>query len=113
MGADWPANPAGEKGGNKQTVDVRAVINGVMYILSTGCQWAALPIDLPPRSAVNDYLRRWDDGRTLDRIHHVLYVRCRELAGREISPAAAIIDSQSVNSVEKATVLRVKRRFAF
>ena len=45
-----------KKGGNKRTVDVRAVINGVMYILSTGCQWAALPKDLPPRSTVNDYL---------------------------------------------------------
>jgi len=75
-----------------------------MCILSTGCQWAALPIDLPPRSAVNDYLRRWDDDRTLDRIHHVLYVRCRELAGREISPTAAIIDSQSVKSAEKGAL---------
>jgi transposase len=78
--------PAAKKGGNKRTVDVRAVVNGVMYILSTGCQWAALPKDLPPRSTVNDYLRRWDDDRTLDRIHHALYVQCREQAGREASP---------------------------
>ncbi len=90
-----------KKGGNKRTVDVRAVVNGVMYILSTGCQWAALPKDLPPRSTVNDYPRRWDDDRTLDRIHHALYVRCRELAGHEASPTAAIIDSQSVKSAEK------------
>jgi transposase len=61
-----PLIPPAKKGGNKRTVDVRAVINGVMYILSTGCQWAALPKDLPPRSTVNDYLRRWDDDRTLD-----------------------------------------------
>ena len=60
-----------------------------------------LPKDLPPRSTVNDYLRRRDDDRTLDRIHHALYVRCRELVGREISPTAAIIDSQSVKSAEK------------
>ena len=72
-----------------------------MYILSTGCQWAALPKDLPPRSTVNDYLRRWDEDRTLDRIHHALYVMCREQAGREASPTAAIIDSQSVKSAEK------------
>ena len=72
-----------------------------MYILSTGCQWAALPKDLPPRSTVNDYFRRWDWDGTLDRIHHALYVRCRELAEAEASPTAAIIDSQSVKSAEK------------
>jgi transposase len=72
-----------------------------MYILSTGCQWAALPKDLPPRSTVNDYFLRWDYDGTLDRIHHALYVRCREQAGREASPTAAIIDSQSVKSAEK------------
>ena len=82
-------------------IDVRAVLDGVMYILSTGCQWAALPKNLPPRSTVNDYLRRWDEDRTLDRIHHALYVLCREQAGREASPTAAIIDSQSVKSAEK------------
>src|SRR5512143_2992436 len=103
--AEWaeigPLIPPAKKGGNKRTVDVRAVVNGVMYILSTGCQWAALPKDLPPRSTVNDYLRRWDDDRTLDRVHHALYVQCRELAGHEASPTAAIIDSQSVKSAEK------------
>jgi len=72
-----------------------------MYILSTGCQWAALPKDLPPRSTVNDYFHRWDYDGTLDRIHHALYVKCREQAGREASPTAAIIDSQSVKAAEK------------
>jgi hypothetical protein len=56
---------------------------------------------LPPRSTVNDYLRRWDDDRTLDRVHHALYVRCREQVGRAASPTAAIIDSQSVKGAEK------------
>jgi len=93
--------PPAKRGGNKRTVDVREVVNGVMYILSTGCQWAALPKDLPPRSTVNDYFRRWDYDGTLDRIQHVLYVPCREHAGREASPTAAIIDSQSVKSAEK------------
>src|SRR6478735_10584584 len=96
-----PLIPPAKRGGNKRTVNERDVVDGVMYILSTGCQWAALPKDLLPRSTVNDYLRRWDDDRTLDRVHHALYVRCRELAGREISPTAAIIDSQSVKSAEK------------
>ena len=96
-----PLIPAAKPGGNKRTVDERNVVDGVMYILSTGCQWAALPKDLPPRSTVNDYLRRWDEDGTLDRIHQALYVQCRELAEREASPTAAIIDSQSVKSAEK------------
>ena len=96
-----PLIPPARRGGNRRTVVVRDVVDGVMYILSTGCQWSALPKDLPPRSTVNDYFRRWDDDGTLDRVHHTLYVQCRELAEREASPTAAIIDSQSVKSAEK------------
>ena len=96
-----PEIPPAKRGGNKRTVDVREVTNGVMYLLSTGCQWRALPKDLPPRSTVHDYLNLWDYDGTLDRIHHALYVKCRELAEREASPTAAIIDSQSVKSAEK------------
>jgi len=50
-----PLIPRAKRGGNKQTVVVREVVNGLMYILSTGCQWASLPKDLPPRSTMNDY----------------------------------------------------------
>ena len=96
-----PLIPPAKRGGNKRSVDERALVNGVMYILSTGCQWAALPKDLPARSTVNDYFRLWAWDGTLDRIHHALYIRCREQAGREASPTAAIIDSQSVKSAEK------------
>jgi transposase len=96
-----PLIPPAKHGGNKRTVIEREIVNGLMYILSTGCQWASLPKDLPPRSTVNDYFRRWDHDGTLDRIHHALYIKCRELAGREASPTAAIIDSQSVKSAEK------------
>ncbi len=53
-----PLIPAAKRGGNKRTVDVRAVVDGIMYILSTGRQWAALPKDLPPRSTVNSYFLR-------------------------------------------------------
>jgi len=88
-----PLIPAAKKGGNKRTVDVRAVANGIMYSLSTGCQWDTLPKDLRPRSTVNDYLRRWGDDRTLERIHQALYMQCRELAGWEASPTVGIIDS--------------------
>jgi transposase len=96
-----PLIPPAKRGGNKRTIVERDVVDGLMYILSTGCQWSALPKDLPPRSTVNDYFRRWSEDGTLDRIHHTLYVQCRELAGREASPTAAIIDSQSVKSAEK------------
>ncbi len=99
-----PLIPPAKRGGNKRTVDVREVVNGLMYILSTGCQWAALPKDLPPRSTTNDYFCRWDYDGTLGRIHHALYVQCREQAEREASPTAAIIDSQSVKSAEKGGV---------
>jgi transposase len=69
--------------------------------LSTGCQWRALPKDLAPKSTVHDYLILWSCDGTLDRIHHALYVACREQAEREASPSAAIIDSQSVKGAEK------------
>ena len=93
--------PPAKRGGGKRTVDIRAVLNGVMYVLSTGCQWRYLPKDLPPRSTVNAYFGLWSYDGTLDRIHHALYVKCREAAEREASPTACIIDSQSVKSAEK------------
>ena len=103
--AEWayvePLIPPAKRGGGKRRVDMREVFNGVMYILSTGCQWRALPKDLPPKSTVHDYLSLWNRDGTLDRIHHALYVECREKAGREASPTAGIIDSQSVKSAEK------------
>jgi len=75
--------------------------DGLMYILSTGCQWRAIPKDLPPRSTLFDYLELWSWDGTLDRIHHALYAECRDREGHEASPSAAIIDSQSVKSAEK------------
>ena len=75
--------------------------NGLMYILSTGCQWRAIPKDLPPKSTIHGYFDLWTYDGTLQRLHHVLYQQCREQAQREASPTAAIIDSQSVKSAEK------------
>src|SRR5262245_36617446 len=98
--------PPAKPGGNKRMVDVREVMNGVMYVLSTGCQWRALPKDLPPKSTVHDYFILWSCDGTLDRIHHALYVACREQAKREASPTAAIIDSQSVKSAERGGLHR-------
>src|ERR1700681_4362395 len=96
-----PLIPPAKRGGNKRRVDVREVMNGIMYILSTGCQWRAVPKDLPPRSTLFDYLDLWSWDATLDRIYHALYVECREQSEREASPTAAIIGSQSVKSAEK------------
>src|SRR5262249_34320273 len=78
--------------------EVREVMNGIMYILSTGCQWRAMPKDLPPRSTLFDYLDLWSYDGTLDRIHHSLYVARREAAEPVTSPTAAIGASQSVKS---------------
>jgi transposase len=99
-----PLIPPAKRGGGKRTVVMRDVVNGLMYVLSTGCQWRAIPKDLPPRSTVHGYFDLWNWDGTLDRIHHALYVRCREEAEREASPTAAIIDSQSVKSAEKGGV---------
>ena len=96
-----PLIPPAKRGGNKRHVNLREVLNGLMYILSTGCQWRALPKDLPPRSTIYDYFDLWSWDGTLDRIHHSLYVRCRETVARDASPTAAIIDSQSVKGAEK------------
>jgi transposase len=96
-----PLIPPAKRGGNKRHVNVRDVMNGIMYVLSTGCQWRAIPKDLPARSTLFDYLDLWSWDGTLERIHHALYVECREREEREASPSAAIIDSQSVKSAEK------------
>ncbi len=97
----WPLIPPAKRGGGKRRVDMREVVNGVMYILSTGCQWRYLPKDLPAKSTVHDYFSLWSWDGTLDRIHHALYLKCRDKAAREASPTACIIDSQNVKSAEK------------
>jgi transposase len=96
-----PLIPAGKRGGGKRTVILREVVNGLMYVLSTGCQWRAVPKDLPPRSTLFGYFDLWNWDGTLGRIHAELYVKCREAMGREASPTAAVIDSQSVKGAEK------------
>ncbi len=111
--AEWavlaPMIPPAKPGGRRRSVNLREVVNGILYVLSTGCQWRALPTDLPPRSTVYDYLDLWRWDGTLERIHHELYVRCREQAGREASPTAAILDSQSVKSAEKGGARSTRR----
>jgi transposase len=80
---------------------LREILNAVLYVLSTGCQWRALPKDLPPRSTVHGWFVRWHCDGVLERLHFALYQQVRELEGRQASPTAAIVDSQSVKSAEK------------
>ena len=103
--AEWalvgPVIPPAKRGGRKREKNERELVNGIMYVLSTGCQWRYIPKDLPPRSTLHDYLDLWNYDGTIEKIHHTLYVKCREQAGREASPTACVIDSQSVKSAEK------------
>ncbi len=122
--AEWalvkPLIPPAKRGGRPRTIVVREVLNGIFYVLATGCQWPALPKDLPPKSTVYDYFDLWEWDGTLERIHHALYVAVRERGGREASPSAAIIDSQSAKtaqkggrrSIRKATMLARRSRAA-
>src|SRR5918998_6968321 len=75
-----PIRPA-QHGGHPRTVHVREVLNAIVYLLSTGCQWGMLPKDLPPKSTARGYFSRWDWDGTPERIHHALYVAVREQSG--------------------------------
>jgi transposase len=96
-----PLIPPARTGGRKRSVDLRAVLDGILYVLETGCQWRHLPKDLPPRSTCNGYFQLWAWDGTLERVHHHLYQRTREHEGREASPSAAVVDSQSIRSASK------------
>jgi transposase len=96
-----PLIPPAKRGGRKRSVDVREVVNGLLYVLSTGCQWRYVPKDLSARSTLYGYFDLWTYHGVIDRIHHALYVQCRDKVERQSSPTACIIDSQSVKSAEK------------
>lgn len=101
--------PPAKRGGGRRKVDIREVVNGVMYVLGTGCQWRALPTDLPAKSTVHGYFQRWEYDGTLHNIHHALYQQCREQVERQPSPTACVIDSQSVKGAEKGGAASIRR----
>jgi transposase len=111
--AEWaiaePMIPPARSGGRPRDVNVREVLNGIFYVLSTGCQWLALPKDLPPKSTVHHYFMLWDWDGTLEQIHYALYVAVREQQGREASPSVAIIDSQSAKGAQKGGLRSIRR----
>jgi putative transposase len=102
--AEWgllaPLLPTPRRVGRPRTVDLRAVVNAILYILATGCQWRALPKDFPPRSTVQYYFYGWRDQRMWRRINLAFVKRVRRAAGRDVVPSAGVIDSQSAKTTE-------------
>lgn len=96
-----PLLPAAKPGGRPRSVDLREIMDAVLYVDRNGTTWRALPHDFPPWRTVYHYFRAWRRDGTWERVHDALRDRVRQSAGRPTSPSAAIIDSQSVRTTEK------------
>src|SRR5712692_2229173 len=92
--------PRSNRGGRPRELDMREVLNTLLYLNRSGCQWEMLPHDLLPKSSVYDYFAQWRDDGTWTKILVALRERVRREAGRESTPSAACIDSQSVKTTE-------------
>ena len=102
--AEWaliePWMPPPKRLGRRRKTKLRSIVDALLYILATGCQWRLLPKDFPPYSTVQGYFYRWRADGTLWRINHSLVMAGRQAEDREASPTAGIIDSQSVKTTE-------------
>ncbi len=96
-----PLLPPPKPGGRPITYPRREIVNAIRYVLRTGCSWRMLPHDLPPWRIVFHYFRTWRRDGAWQRVHGVLHAELRQAQGRQASPSAAIIDSQSVKTTEK------------
>lgn len=99
-----PLLPPAKRGGRPRTVALRQVLNAIFYVLKSGCQWEMLPRDFPPKGTVYHYYNSWRKDGTWQRINQALREQLRQQLGREATPSAAIIDSQSVKTTEKGAV---------
>ena len=88
-------------GGRPRSVDLREVVNALLYLLRTGCPWRSLPHDLPPWGTVWTYFRCWRDDGTLAWLHDQVRAQTRLAAERDPPPSAGCLDMQSIKSTEK------------
>lgn len=95
-----PFIPPARRGGRRRTTDIREVLNALLYLAASGCAWRLLPKCFPPVSTVRRYFYAWRDAGLFDAINMVLVMNLREIEGREASPSAGVIDSQSVKTTE-------------
>jgi transposase len=105
-----PLIPGARPGGRPRKAPTRELVNAILYFLRAGMAWRLLAHDFPPWQTVYYYLRRWQREGVWDRVHHTLVMADRERAGREASPSAAILDSQSVRTADQKGDQRVTTR---
>jgi putative transposase len=96
-----PHVPVAKPGGRPRTADMREVLNAIYYVVKTGCQWAMLPHDFPPKGTVYHYFNTWRKAGVWEAMNRALREQLRAALGREATPSAGIMDSQSVKTTEK------------